>query len=146
MRGLLDASNKVPINFPATIELFIGTNWVHLTTIQNNGQYSRASSIMQVQFGRYGTNKQSVLLLGIAHGEIAIPYVIVLGVKNKDDVELKLAYHLNSDNTTSIYITTNLQNGAINKIWLTKYNGLTIKNDELSNIESLPSDSVEIEP
>lgn len=146
MGGLLDTSNKVPIKFPETLELFGSTNWVHLTTIQNNGLYTRASSIMQVQFGRYGASKQSVLLLAIAHGEMAIPYVIALGVKNKEDVGLKLAYHKNNDNTTSIYITTNLQNGAINKIWLTKFYGLTISNDELSKIDSLPSDSVEIEP
>ena len=143
---LLDVDNKIPIKFPITSEQFTGTNWVHLTTIKNNGAFARVSSIMQVQFGRYGTDRQSVLLLGIAHSTICIPYVIALSVKNKVDVGLKLAYLTNdSNNTTSIYITTNLSNGAINKMWVTKYIGLSIVNDDLSKTETLPSGAVKIE-
>ena len=102
---------------------------------------------MQVQFGGYGTDKQSVLLLGIAHSTKCIPYVIALSVKDKVDVGLKLAYLTNdSNNTTSIYITTNISNGAINKMWVTKYIGLSIVNDDLSKTDTLPSGAVEIEP
>ena len=145
--GLLDSNNKVPIIFPNTKELFNGTNWVHLTTIKNDGAYSRASSIMQVQFGRYAADKQSVLLLGIAHSVKCIPYVVVLSVIDKGDVGLKLAYLTNdSDNTTSIYITTNISNGAINKMWMSQYQNLYIVNDDLSKIDTLPSGAVEIEP
>ena len=145
--GLLDVDNKIPIKFPITSEQFTGTNWVHLTTIKNDGAFARVSSIMQVQFGRYGTDRQSVLLLGIAHCTICIPYVIALSVKDKVDVGLKLAYLTNdSNNTTSIYITTNLSNGAINKMWVTKYIGLSIVNDDLSKTDTLPSGAVEIEP
>ena len=144
---LLDVDNKIPIKFPITSEQFTGTNWVHLTTIKNDGAFARVSSIMQVQFGRYGTDRQSVLLLGIAHSTICIPYVIALSVKDKVDVGLKLAYLTNdSNNTTSIYITTNLSNGAINKMWVTKYIGLSIVNDDLSKTDTLPSGAVEIEP
>ena len=147
MGGLLDVDNKIPIKFPITSELFTGTNWVHLTTIKNDGAFARVSSIMQVQFGRYATDKQSVLLLGIAHSTICIPYVIALSVKGKVDVGLKLAYLTNdSNNTTSIYITTNISNGAINKMWVTKYIGLSIVNDDLSKTDTLPSGAVEIEP
>lgn len=144
---LLDVDNKIPIKFPITSEQFTGTNWVHLTTIKNDGAFARVSSIMQVQFGRYGTDRQSVLLLGIAHSTICIPYVIALSVKDKVDVGLKLAYLTNdSNNTTSIYITTNLSNGAINKMWVTKYIRLSIVNDDLSKTDTLPSGAVEIEP
>lgn len=144
---LLDVDNKIPIKFPKTPELFTGTNWVHLTTIKNDGAFARVSSIMQVQFGRYATGNQSVLLLGIAHGTTCIPYVIALSVKGKVDVGLKLAYLTNdSNNTTSIYITTNISNGAINKMWVTKYIGLIIVNDNLSKTDTLPSGAVEIEP
>jgi len=144
---LLDVDNKIPIKFPMTSEQFTGTNWVHLTTIKNDGVFARVSSIMQVQFGRYATDKQSVLLLGIAHSTICIPYVIALSVKGKVDVGLKLAYLTNdSNNTTSIYITTNISNGAINKMWVTKYIGLSIVNDDLSKTDTLPSGAVEIEP
>lgn len=130
-----------------TSEQFTGTNWVHLTTIKNDAVYARVSSIMQVQFGRYGTDRQSVLLLGIAHSTKCIPYVIALSVKDKIDVGLKLAYLTNdSNNTTSIYITTNMSNGAINKMWVTKYIGLSIVNDDLSKTDTLPSGAVEIEP
>ena len=109
--------------------------------------FARVSSIMQVQFGRYATEKQSVLLLGIAHSTICIPYVIALSVKDKVDVGLKLAYLTNdSNNTTSIYITTNISNGAINKMWVTKYIGLSIVNDDLFKTDTLPSGAVEIEP
>lgn len=147
MGGLIDVDNKIPIKFPITSEQFTGTNWVHLTTIKNDGAFARVSSIMQVQFGRYGTDRQSVLLLGIAHSTICIPYVIALSVKDKVDVGLKLAYLTNdSNNTTSIYITTNLSNGAINKMWVTKYIGLSIVNDDLSKTDTLPSGAVEIEP
>ncbi len=147
MGELLDSNNKVPIIFPSTKELFNGTNWVHLTTIKNGGPFDRISSMMQVQFGRYGTDRQSVLLLGIAHSTICIPYVIALSVKDKVDVGLKLAYLTNdSNNTTSIYITTNISNGAINKMWVTKYIGLIIVNDDLSKTDTLPSGAVEIEP
>ena len=145
--GLLDSNNKVPIIFPDTKELLNGTNWVHLTTIKINNMYSRVSSIMQVQFGRYGADKQSVLLLGITHSTECIPYVIALSVNNKVDVGLKLAYLTNdSNNTTSIYITTNLSNGAINKMWMSKYQNLIIVNDDLSKTDTLPSGAVEIEP
>lgn len=144
---LLDVDNKIPIKFPTTSELFTGTNWVHLTTIKNDDVFSRVSSIMQVQFGRYATEKQSVLLLGIAHSTTCTPYVIALSVKGKVDVGLKLAYLTNdSNNTTSIYITTNISNGAINKMWVTKYIGLSIVNDNLSKTDTLPSGAVEIEP
>lgn len=147
MGGLLDVDNKIPIKFPITSEQFTGTNWVHLTTIKNDGAFARVSSIMQVQFGRYGTEKQSVLLLGIAHSTQCIPYVIALSVKDKVDVGLKLAYLTNdSNNTTSIYITTNLSNGAINKMWMSKYKNLFIVNDDLSKTDTLPSGAVEIEP
>ena len=147
MGELLDVDNKIPIKFPITSEQFTGTNWVHLTTIKNDGAFARVSSIMQVQFGRYATDKQSVLLLGIAHSTICIPYVIALSVKGKVDVGLKLAYLTNdSNNTTSIYITTNISNGAINKMWVTKYIGLSIVNDDLSKTDTLPSGAVEIEP
>lgn len=147
MGELLDVDNKIPIKFPITSELFTGTNWVHLTTIKNDNAFTRVSSIMQVQFGRYATDKQSVLLLGIAHSTICIPYVIALSVKGKVDVGLKLAYLTNdSNNTTSIYITTNISNGAINKMWVTKYKGLSIVNDDLSKTDTLPSGAVEIEP
>lgn len=147
MGGLLDSNNKVPVIFPITKELFNGTNWVHLTTIKNDGPYARISSMMQVQFGRYAADKQSILLLGIAHSTPCIPYVIALSVKNKVDVGLKLAYLKNdSNNTTSIYITTNLSNGAINKIWVTKNSGLNITNDDLSRVDTLPEGAVEIEP
>lgn len=130
-----------------TSEQFTGTNWVHLTTIKNDDVFARVSSIMQVQFGRYATEKQSVLLLGIAHSTICIPYVIALSVKDKVDVGLKLAYLTNdSNNTTSIYITTNISNGAINKMWVTKYIGLSIVNDDLFKTDTLPSGAVEIEP
>ena len=109
--------------------------------------FARVSSIMQVQFGRYGAEKQSILLLGIAHSTKCIPYVIALSVKDKVDVGLKLAYLTNdSNNTTSIYITTNLSNGAINKMWISKYIGLSIVNDNLSKTDTLPSGAVEIEP
>ena len=145
--GLLDVDNKIPIKFPITSEQFTGTNWVHLTTIKNDGAFARVSSIMQVQFGRYGTDRQSVLLLGIAHSTKCIPYVIALSVKDKVDVGLKLAYLTNdSNNTTSIYITTNLSNGAINKMWMSKYQYLIIVNDDLSKTDTLPSGAVEIEP
>ena len=144
---LLDVDNKIPIKFPITSEQFTGTNWVHLTTIKNDSAFARVSSIMQVQFGRYATDKQSVLLLGIAHSTICIPYVIALSVKDKVDVGLKLAYLTNdSNNTTSIYITTNISNGAINKMWVTKYIRLSIVNDDLSKTDTLPSGAVEIEP
>ena len=147
MGELLDVDNKIPIKFPATSEQLTGTNWVHLTTIKNDGAYARVSSIMQVQFGRYGADRQSVLLLGIAHSTKCIPYVIALSVKDKVDVGLKLAYLTNdSNNTTSIYITTNISNGAINKMWVTKYIGLSIVNDDLSKTDTLPSGAVEIEP
>ena len=147
MGELLDVDNKIPIKFPITSELFTGTNWVHLTTIKNDGAFARVSSIMQVQFGRYATDKQSVLLLGIAHSTICIPYIIALSVKGKVDVGLKLAYLTNdSNNTTSIYITTNISNGAINKMWVTKYKGLSIVNDDLTKTDTLPSGAVEIEP
>lgn len=147
MGELLDVDNKIPIKFPITSELFTGTNWVHLTTIKNDNAYARVSSIMQVQFGRYVTDKQSVLLLGIAHSTICVPYVIALSVKGKVDVGLKLAYLTNdSNNTTSIYITANISNGAINKMWVTKYKGLSIVNDDLSKTDTLPSGAVEIEP
>lgn len=147
MGELLDVDNKIPIKFPDTSEQFTGTNWVHLTTIKNDGDFARVSSIMQVQFGRYATDKQSVLLLGIAHSTISIPYVIALSVKGKVDVGLKLAYLTNdSNNTTSIYITTNISNGAINKMWVTKYIGLSIVNDDLFKTDTLPSGAVEIEP
>lgn len=146
MGELLDVDNKIPIKFPITSEQFTGTNWVHLTTIKNDGAFARVSSIMQVQFGRYGTDRQSVLLLGIAHSTKCIPYVIALSVKDKVDIGLKLAYLTNdSNNTTSIYITTNLSNGAINKMWVTKYIGLNIVNDDLSKTETLPSGAVKIE-
>ena len=109
--------------------------------------FARVSSIMQVQFGRYATEKQSVLLLGIAHSTTCTPYVIALSVKGKVDVGLKLAYLTNdSNNTTSIYITTNISNGVINKMWVTKYIGLSIVNDNLSKTDTLPSGAVEIEP
>lgn len=145
--GLLDVDNKIPIKFPDTSEQFTGTNWVHLTTIKNKGVYARVSSIMQVQFGRYGADRQSVLLLGIAHGKTCTPYVIALGTKDKVDVGLKLAYYFNSnDNTTSIYITTNLTNGAVGKIWVTKYTALNIINDDFSKVDTLPEGAVEIEP
>lgn len=145
--GLLDVDNKIPIKFPATSELFTGTNWVHLTTIKNDGAFTRVSSIMQVQFGKYGSEKQSILLLGISHSIKCIPYVIALSVKDKVDVGLKLAYLTNdSNNTTSIYITTNLSNGAINKMWISKYQKLIIVNDGLSKTDTLPSGAVEIEP
>lgn len=144
---LLDVDNKIPIKFPATSEQFTGKNWVHLTTIKNDGAFARVSSIMQVQFGRYGAEKQSILLLGIAHSTKCTPYVIALSVKDKVDVGLKLAYLTNdSNNTTSIYITTNLSNGAINKMWISKYQGLIIVNDGLSKTDTLPSGAVEIEP
>ena len=144
---LLDVDNKIPIKFPITSEQFTGTNWVHLTTIKNDSAFARVSSIMQVQFGRYGTDRQSVLLLGIAHSTKCIPYVIALSVKDKVDVGLKLAYLTNdSNNTTSIYITTNLSNGAINKMWMSKYQYLIIVNDDLSKTDTLPSGAVEIEP
>lgn len=147
MGELLDVDNKIPIKFPMTSEQFTGTNWVHLTTIKNDSAFARVSSIMQVQFGRYGTDRQSVLLLGIAHSVKCIPYVIALSVKDKVDVGLKLAYLTNdSNNTTSIYITTNFSNGAINKMWVTKYIGLSIVNDDLSKTDTLPSGAVEIEP
>ena len=147
MGELLDVDNKIPIKFPITSEQFTGTNWVHLTTIKNDSAFARVSSIMQVQFGRYATDKQSVLLLGIAHSTICIPYVIALSVKDKVDVGLKLAYLTNdSNNTTSIYITTNISNGAINKMWVTKYIRLSIVNDDLSKTDTLPSGAVEIEP
>ena len=109
--------------------------------------FARVSSIMQVQFGRYATEKQSVLLLGIAHSTTCTPYVIALGTKGKVDVGLKLAYYFNSnDNTTSIYITTNLTNGAVGKIWVTKYTNLNIINDGFSRVDTLPEGAVEIEP
>lgn len=147
MGELLDVDNKIPIKFPMTSEQFTGTNWVHLTTIKNDVVFARVSSIMQVQFGRYGTDRQSVLLLGIAHSITCIPYVIALSVKDKVDVGLKLAYLKNdSNNTTSIYITTNLLNGAINKMWVTKNSGLNITNDDLSRVDTLPEGAVEIEP
>ena len=147
MGELLDVDNKIPIKYPSTTELFTGTNWVHLTTIKNDDVFARVSSIMQVQFGRYATEKQSVLLLGIAHSTTCTPYVIALSVKGKVDVGLKLAYLTNdSNNTTSIYITTNISNGAINKMWVTKYIGLSIVNDDLSKTDTLPSGAVEIEP
>lgn len=145
--GLLDVDNKIPIKFPITSEQFTGTNWVHLTTIKNEGTFARVSSIMQVQFGRYGADRQSVLLLGIAHSTTCTPYVIALGTKDKVDVGLKLAYYFNSnDNTTSIYITTNLANGAVGKIWVTKYITLNIINDDFSRVDTLPEGAVEIEP
>ena len=144
---LLDVDNKIPIKYPLTTELFTGTNWVHLTTIKNDDVFARVSSIMQVQFGRYATEKQSVLLLGIAHSTTCTPYVIALSVKGKVDVGLKLAYLTNdSNNTTSIYITTNISNGSINKMWVTKYIKLSIVNDNLSKTDTLPSGAVEIEP
>lgn len=144
---LLDTTNKVPIKFPGTTEVFTGTNWVHLTTIKNDIAFARVSSLMQVQLGRYGADKQSVLLLGIAHSTKCIPYVVALGVKDKADVGIKLAYYVNNnDNTTSIYITTNLQNGAIGKLWVTQYAGLSIVNDNLSKTDNLPDGSIEIEP
>lgn len=147
MGELLDVDNKIPIKYPSTTELFTGTNWVHLTTIKNDDVFARVSSIMQVQFGRYATEKQSVLLLGIAHSTTCTPYVIALSVKGKVDVGLKLAYLTNdSNNTTSIYITTNISNGGINKMWVTKYIGLSIVNDNLSKTDTLPSGAVEIEP
>lgn len=147
MGGLLDSNNKVPIIFPGTGELFNGTNWVHLTTIKNDGPYDRTSSMMQVQFGRYNTDRQSVLLLGIAHSTICTPFVVALGTKDKGDVGLKLAYYYNrNDKTTSIYITTNLANGAVGKIWVTKYAILNIINDDLSRVDTLPAGAVEIEP
>lgn len=147
MGELLDVDNKIPIKYPTTTELFTGTNWVHLTTIKNDDVFARVSSIMQVQFGRYATEKQSVLLLGIAHSTTCTPYVIALSVKGKVDVGLKLAYLTNdSNNTTSIYITTNISNGGINKMWVTKYIGLSIVNDNLSKTDTLPSGAVEIEP
>lgn len=144
---LLDVDNKIPIKFPATSEQFTGKNWVHLTTIKNDAAFARVSSIMQVQFGRYGADRQSILLLGIAHSTKCIPYVIALGTKYKVDVGLKLAYYFNSnDNTTSIYITTNLTNGAVGKIWVTKYTALNIINDDFSRVDTLPEGAVEIEP
>lgn len=147
MGELLDVDNKIPIKFPITSEQFTGTNWVHLTTIKNDGAFARASSIMQVQFGRYGADQQSILLLGIAHSVRCIPYVVVLSVKDKSDVGLKLAYLTNdSDNTTSIYITTNISNGAINKMWMSQYQNMYIVNDNLTRIETLPSGAIEIEP
>ena len=147
MGELLDVDNKIPIKYPSTTELFTGTNWVHLTTIKNDDVFARVSSIMQVQFGRYATEKQSVLLLGIAHSTTCTPYVIALSVKGKVDVGLKLAYLTNdSNNTTSIYITTNISNGSINKMWVTKYIKLSIVNDNLSKTDTLPSGAVEIEP
>lgn len=144
---LLDVDNKIPIKFPGTSELFTGTNWVHLTTIKNGYVYDRCSSIMQVQFGRYNADKQSILLLGISHSNICFPFVVALGTKDKGDVGLKLAYYYNSnDKTTSIYITTNLTNGAVGKIWVTKYLSLNIINDDLSRVDTLPEGAVEIEP
>lgn len=145
--GLLDSNNKVPILFPDTKELFNGTNWVHLTTIKNDGPYARISSMMQVQFGRYGADKQSILLLGISHSGYCLPFIVAFGTNGKGDVGLKLAYYVNSsNNTTSMYITTNLSNGAINKIWVTKNSGLNITNDDLSMVDTLPEGAVEIEP
>lgn len=148
MGGLLDVNNKVPIKFNTNRELFNGKNWVHLATIKNDyDAFTRTSSMMQVQFGGYNSGKQSILLLGISHSTICTPFVVALGTKDKGDVGLKLAYYYNSnDKTTSIYITTNLANGAVGKIWVTKYATLNIINDDLSNIDTLPEGSVEIEP
>lgn len=148
MGGLLDVSNKVPIKFNTNREFFTGTNWVHLTTIKNDyDAFTRTSSMMQVQFGQYNSVKQSILLLGISHSTICTPFVVALGTKDKGDVGLKLAYYYNSnDKTTSIYITTNLVNGAVGKIWVTKYATLNIINDDLSSIDKLPEDAVYVEP
>ena len=148
MGELLDVSNKVPIKFKTNREFFTGTNWVHLATIKNDyDAFTRTSSMMQVQFGRYNSEKQSILLLGISHSTICTPFVVALGTKGKGDVGLKLAYYRNSnDNTTSFYITTNLTYGVVGKIWVTKYATLNIINDDLSNIDTLPEGSVEIEP
>ena len=147
MGGLLDVNNKVPIKFPSMKELFNGTNWVHLTTIKNGDAYERASSMMQVQFGRFNNEQQCLLLLAITHGPNPSPYVVSFGSKNKSGVELKLAYYRNSnDNTTSIYIKTNIKNGSLGKIWITKHVSLNITNDDLSSIDTLPEGAVEIEP
>ena len=103
--------------------------------------------MMQVQFGRYGADKQSILLLGISHSGNCLPFIVAFGTNGKGDVGLKLAYYVNSsNNTTSMYITTNLSNGAINKIWVTKNSGLNITNDDLSMVDTLPEGAVEIEP
>lgn len=103
--------------------------------------------MMQVQFGRYGADKQSILLLGISHSDNCLPFIVAFGTNGKGDVGLKLAYYVNSsNNTTSMYITTNLSNGAINKIWVTKNSGLNITNDDLSRVDTLPEGAAEIEP
>ena len=148
MGGLLDVNNKVPIKFNTNLELFNGKNWVHLATIKNNYDvYSRTCSMMQVQFGKYANQGQGILLLGIAHSTVSVPFVVALGMKDKSwDVGLKLAYYYNSNNnTTSFYITSNLTYGAVGKIWVTKY-ALNIINDDLSSIDTLPEGAIEIEP
>lgn len=147
--GLLDVNNKVPIKFDTNRELFNGKNWVHLATIKNDYDvYSRTCSMMQVQFGKFSNQGQGILLLGIAHNAVSVPFVVALGMKDKSwDVGLKLAYYNNSnDNTTSFYITTNLAYGVVGKIWITKYTILNIINDNLSSIDTLPEGAVEIEP